>query len=143
MLVHGYDPNSELPRKTTRPRGDRISASALEHRIHIVMQLVEEGCARNEIIAHYHKEYGVSRSTTDRYIESAYDYFKDAYRPQLKRSAEIAKRRFETIFCRAMKKEYYRVALSAQSQLSRIQGLFDNSLIARIRVESTSPRGSF
>jgi hypothetical protein len=115
----------------------------LERRIQDVVRLVEEGCPRSEILAHCEKEFGASRSTTDRYIEKAHEYFKEAYRPQLKRSAEIAKRRLETIFHRAMKKEFYRVALGAQTQLGRIQGVCDDNLMARIRVESTMPRGSF
>jgi hypothetical protein len=136
------NPQKQL-QETPRPRGDRIAASELERRIQDVVRLVEEGCPRSEILAHCERQYGASRSTADRYIEKANEYFKEVYKPQLKRSAEIAKRRYETIFHRAMKKEYYRVALGAQTQLSRIQGLCDDDLMARIRVESTRPGGSF
>lgn len=129
--------------ESPRPRGDRISATELERRVFEVVRLIEEGLPRHEIIAHCAESFGVSRSTADRYIESAHDHFKEAYRPQLRRSAEIAKRRLETIFNRAMSKEHYRTALGAQTQLSRIQGLCDNDLMTRIRVESTAPGGTF
>ena len=73
----------------------------------------------------------------DRYIESANEHFKETYKPHLQRSAEIAKRRLEAIFQKSMKKEDYRMALAAQSQLNKIQGLCDNLIMARIRMEKT------
>jgi hypothetical protein len=133
------DQLQEIP----RPRGNRISDSELERRVQDVVRLVEEGCPRSEILAHCEKEYGASRSTTDRYIEKAHEYFKEAYKPHLQRSAEIARRRLETIFNKSMHKEQFRTALMAQTQLSRIQGLHDNLIMARIRTAKTNQNLDF
>jgi hypothetical protein len=112
----------------------------LELRVLKVVSMVEEGVSRPEILLHCITEYGVSRSTADRYIEEAYEHFKNAYQPHMQRSAEIARRRLETIYQKAMKKEDYRTALIAQSQLNKIQGLNDNLLMARIRMEKTNQK---
>ena len=121
------------PVQESRPRGDRTPKAELEVRVLKVVALIEEGNSRSEILLHCVTEYGVSRSTADRYIEEAYDHFKESYKPQMQRSAEIAKRRLETIFRESMKKEQFRTALYAQSQLNKIQGLDDNLLMAGLR----------
>ena len=79
----------------------------------------------------------------DRYIDSANDHFKESYKPQMQRSAEIAKRRIEAIFEKSMKKQDYRMALAAQSQLNKIQGLCDNLVMARIRMDKTNPKYNY
>ena len=135
--------STENSSPSPRVRGDRIPKLELEARILKVVSMIEEGRSRTEILTTCINDYGVSRSTADRYIESANDQFKEAYKPQLKQSAEIARRRLESIFQRSMLKEQYRTALLAQSQLNKIQGLCDNDLMSRIRVASTAPGGNF
>jgi transposase len=115
----------------------------LELRVLRVVSMVEEGVSRPEILLHCITEYGVSRSTADRYIEEAYEHFKNAYQPHMQRSAEIARRRLETIYQKAMKKEDYRTALIAQSQLNKIQGLNDNILMAGLRRSDTNARKDY
>jgi len=135
--------NQITPVQETRPRGDRTPKAELELRILKVVSMVEEGVSRPEILLHCITEYGVSRSTADRYIEEAYEHFKIAYQPHMQRSAEIARRRLETIYQRAMKKEDYRTALMAQSQLNKIQGLNDNILMAGLRRSDTNSRKDY
>jgi|GEM_PF-2567300 len=135
--------NQITPVQETRPRGDRTPKAELEIRILKVVSMVEEGVSRPEILLHCITEYGVSRSTADRYIEEAYEHFKNAYQPHMQRSAEIARRRLETIYQRAMKKEDYRTALIAQSQLNKIQGLNDNILMAGLRRSDTNSRKDY
>jgi len=123
-----------------RPRGDRIPKVELESRILKVVSMIEEGRSRTEMLLSCVNDYGVSRSTADRYIESANEHFKETYRPHLQRSAEIAKRRLESIFQKSMSKEQFRTALLAQTQLNKIQGLTDNLMMARIRMEKTKQK---
>ena len=135
--------STEIISTASKVRGDRTPKLELESRVLKVVSMIEEGRSRTEILTTCITDYGVSRSTADRYIETANDQFKEAYKPQLKRSAEIAKRRLESIFQKSMLKEQFRTALLAQTQLNKIQGLCDDDLMARIRVESTSPGGIF
>lgn len=123
-----------------RPRGDRIPKIELEARILKVVSMIEEGHSRTDVLLSCITEYGVSRSTADRYIESANEHFKETYKPHLQRSAEIAKRRLESIFQKSMSKEHFRTALLAQTQLNKIQGLNDNLLMAKIRMEKTNQK---
>ena len=78
--------NQITPVQETRPRGDRTPKAELELRILKVVSMVEEGVSRPEILLHCITEYGVSRSTADRYIEEAYEHFKNAYQPHMQRS---------------------------------------------------------
>ena len=135
--------STEIISTASKVRGDRTPKLELESRVLKVVSMIEEGRSRTEILTTCITDYGVSRSTADRYIETANDQFKEAYKPQLKRSAEIAKRRLESIFQKSMLKEQFRTALLAQTQLNKIQGLCDDDLMAGIRVESTSPGGIF
>lgn len=131
------------PTEDSRPRGDRTSKADLELRVLKVVSMIEEGRSRTEILTSCINNYGVSRSTADRYIESANDQFKEAYKPHLQRSAEIAKRRLESIFQRSMLKEQFRTALLAQSQLNKIQGLCDERLMAGLRRSDTNQRHNY
>jgi hypothetical protein len=126
-----------------RTRGDKIPKVDLQARILRVATMLEEAAPRHMIIEECTTEYGVSRSTVDRYIDEAHQQFKETYRPQMQRSAEIAKRRLETIFYRAMKKEDFKTALAAQALLNKIQGLCDNMLMAGLRRSDTNSRKSY
>ena len=126
-----------------RPRGNRISKAELETRILKVVSMIEEGSSRTEILTACSSEYGVGRSTADRYIDSANQQLKEAYKPHVQRSAEIAKRRLEAIYRRAMTKEQLRTALLAQTQLNKIQGLCDNLMMSRLRMETTNQKYDF
>lgn len=128
---------TETQAEEPKTRGDKTPKHELESRILKVVSMIEEGQSRAAIVEQCCAEYSVSRSTVDRYIESANEHFKETYKPHLQRSAEIAKRRLEAIFQKSMKKEDYRMALAAQSQLNKIQGLCDNLIMARIRMEKT------
>ena len=135
-----------LPEHTTpepRTRGDRTPKTDLQARILMVVAMVEEGRPRAQILEECAAAYGVSSSTADRYIEEANEHFKSTYKPQMQRSAEIAKRRLETIYCRAMKKEDFKTALAAQAQLNKIQGLCDERLMAGLRREDTNQNRSY
>ena len=127
----------------SRPRGNKTPKADLELRVLQIVSMIEEGVSRSAILLHCATQYGVSRSTADRYIEEAYDHFKESYKPQMQRSAEIARRRLETIFQKAMKKEDHRTALMAQMQINKIQGLNDNLLMAGIRRGDTNERKSY
>jgi transposase len=126
-----------------RVRGDRTPKVELEARVLRVISMIEEGRSRSEILLSCITDYGVSRSTADRYIESANEHFKEAYRPHMQRSAEIAKRRLESIFQKSMSKDQFRTALLAQSQLNKIQGLWDERLMAGLRRNDTNQRHSY
>ena len=126
-----------------RTRGDKTPKIDLQARILKVATMLEEAVPRYMIIDTCMAEYGVSRSTVDRYIDEAHQQFKETYRPQMQRSAEIAKRRLETIYYRAMKKEDLRTALAAQAQLSKIQGLCDNLLMVGLRRSDTNSRKDY
>jgi transposase len=131
------------PTEGSRPRGDRTSKADLELRVLAVVSMIEEGRSRSEILLHCANEYGVSRSTGDRYIEEAYEHFKESYKPHMQRSAEISKRRLEAIYQKSMKKEDYRTALMALAQLNRIQGLCDERLMAGLRRSDTNQRHNY
>ena len=135
--------NSENQPEESKTRGDKIPKHELDKRIFKVVSMIEEGQSRSSIIEQCCAEYSVSRSTVDRYIDSANDHFKESYKPQMQRSAEIAKRRIEAIFEKSMKKQDYRMALAAQSQLNKIQGLCDNLVMARIRMDKTNPKYNY
>jgi len=135
--------NQITPSQETRPRGNRTPDAEVELRILCVASMIVEGRSRSDILLQCATDYGVSRSTSDRYIEEAYDHFKESYKPQMQRSAEIARRRLETIFQKAMKKEDHRTALMAQMQINKIQGLNDNLLMAGIRRGDTNERKSY
>ena len=133
----------DQPPPEPRPRGDKTSKADLQARILKVANMLEEATPRNLIIEECMAEYGVSRSTADRYIEDAYESFKQSYKPHMQRSAEIARRRLEAIYHRAMKKEDFKTALAAQSQLNKIQGLNDNILMAGLRRSDTNSKKSY
>ena len=131
------------PTEGSRPRGDRTSKADLELRVLKVVSMIEEGISRSEILLHCATEFGVSRSTGDRYIEEAYEHFKESYKPHMQRSAEISKRRLEAIYQKSMKREDYRTALLALTQLNKIQGLNDNLLMAGLRRSDTNSRKDY
>ena len=126
-----------------RTRVDKTPKIDLQARILKVGTMLEEAMPRHMIIEACTAEYSVSRSTVDRYIEEAHRQFKETYTPQMQRSAEIAKRRLETIYYRAMKKEDFRTALAAQAQLNKIQGLCDERLMAGLRRSDTNQRHNY
>ena len=131
------------PSPETRPRGNRTPDAEMDRRISNVASMIVDGLSRSEILLQCATEYGVSRSTGDRYIEEAYEHFKENYKPHMQRSAEIAKRRHESIFQKSMKKEDYRTALMALTQLNKIQGLTDNVLMAGLRRSDTNSRKDY
>jgi len=133
----------EVTQSIPKVRGDRTPKVELEARVLRVISMIEEGRSRSEILLACTSDYGVSRSTADRYIESANEHFKESYKPQMQRSAEIARRRLEAIFHKSMSKEQFRTALMAQTQLNKIQGLNDNILMAGIRRGDTNERKNY
>ena len=135
--------NEFTPSPETRPRGNRTPDAEMDRRISNVASMIVDGLSRSEILLQCATEYGVSRSTGDRYIEEAYEHFKENYKPHMQRSAEIAKRRHESIFQKSMKKEDYRTALMALTQLNKIQGLTDNVLMAGLRRSDTNSRKDY
>lgn len=124
---------TETQAEEPKTRGDKTPKHELESRILKVVSMIEEGQSRAAIIEQCCAEYSVSRSTVDRYIESANENLRAYYEPQVRRSAEIAKRRFEAIYLKAMEKGDLRTALAAQSQLSRMQGLVNDFIMKRHR----------
>lgn len=127
--------NSENQPEESKTRGDKIPKHELDKRIFKVVSMIEEGQSRSSIIEQCCAEYSVSRSTVDRYIESANDHFRETFKPQIRRFAEIAKRRLETIYFKAMEKEDLKTALAALTQLSRMQGLWNDYIMRRHRYE--------
>jgi len=127
--------NQITPSQETRPRGNRTPDAEVELRILCVASMIVEGRSRSDILLQCATDYGVSRSTSDRYIEEAHEHLRAAYKPQIRRSAEIAKQRLETIYFKAMERGDLRTALAAQNQLSRMQGLWNDYLMKRHRFE--------
>lgn len=112
-----------LPKKSpAKPRGHKVPKAELETRIRWVTDLLVGGTSRSEIITQCIERYGCGVSTVERYIRGATIRLKAAYKPQAESAAELARRRFEKIYSAAMEKGDLRTAMSAQSNLCKLEG---------------------
>jgi len=115
------------PKSPAKPRGHKIPKAELEARICWVTDLLVAGTSRSEIISQCIERYGCGVSTVDRYLRGATIRLKACYKPQAESSAELARRRFEKIYSAAMQKGDLRTAMSAQSNLCKLEGTWKAS----------------
>ena len=115
------------PKQSPKTRGNKLSSAELETRIAWVTELMVAGITRSEIITQCTGRYRCSLSTVERYMKGALRRLKACYKPQTESSAEMARRRFEKIFSAAMEKGDLRTAMSAQSNLCKLEGTWKTS----------------
>ena len=111
-----------IPHRKTMPRGHKIPQAELEARIRWITDLLVEGVPRSAIISRCTERYGCGASTVERYIKGATRRLSECYKPQAESAAELARRRFEKIFSAAMQKGDLRTAMTAQSNLCKLEG---------------------
>jgi hypothetical protein len=112
----------QSPKNLSRPRGNKLPKAEIETRILWVTDLLVAGASRSEILSQCSEKYGCGQSTTERYIKGATNRLKESYRPHMESCAELARRRFEKIYSSAMAKGDLRTAMSAQSNLCKLDG---------------------
>ena len=111
-----------LPHRKSKPRGGKTPQAELEARTRWITDLLVEGVPRSEIISRCTERYGCGVSTVERYIKGATRRLSECYKPHAESAAELARRRFEKIFSAAMQKGDLRTAMTAQSNLCKLEG---------------------